>query len=198
MSMSWIDYMYDQVMSDSHDEAVYKAMMKNAALSQCIYVFVEGDSEAVAFPIILEQCGIDLEEFGIVIANYNGVGNLWHTLRLLNNTLSHDRPIVITYDDDIAGKEKIQELTTNPKSAKMLNSPLVTMFPVPSNSVVTYSNDETGGSFEEIFASDYFISSCFKEGIMDASLIQKETSFRNDFKCNSPWLSQINKFGIVN
>jgi len=39
------DIQYDEMLSELHFEAV----MKNEAQKQCIYVFVEGDSEEVAF-----------------------------------------------------------------------------------------------------------------------------------------------------
>ena len=40
------DIQYEEMLSELHHEVV----MKNAALEQCIYIFVEGESEATAAP----------------------------------------------------------------------------------------------------------------------------------------------------
>lgn len=74
--------------SDLHDEAV----MARAAIEQAIFVFVEGDSEELALPLLFTDI-LDLEAVGARIANYNGHGNLRAALRLLKATLTHDRPI---------------------------------------------------------------------------------------------------------
>ena len=91
------DILDEEIFSALHHEA----MMKRAALEQCIYIFVEGDSEEATFQMLLESCGLDFQEYWIVIANYNGIGNLKHAVRLLQRTLSHDRPVIVTYDDDL-------------------------------------------------------------------------------------------------
>ena len=88
MSTTELDCAIEQAISDMHFEEV----MKQATKAQCIYLFVEGESEERAFPILIEETRLDLENTGVIVANYNGYGNLKHTLRLLNKTLSHDRP----------------------------------------------------------------------------------------------------------
>ena len=76
--------------------------MKRATGGQCIFLFVEGDCEAKAIPLILWGA-VDFDALGVRIANYNGRGNLAATLRLLSQTLSSDRPIILTYDYQVSG-----------------------------------------------------------------------------------------------
>ncbi|WP_199780230.1 MULTISPECIES: TOPRIM nucleotidyl transferase/hydrolase domain-containing protein [Enterobacteriaceae] len=101
MGTTMEDIKYDEMLN----ELIFQEVMKNEAKKQCIYIFVEGECEELVFQPLLERCGIDFDTMGIVIANYNGVGNLKHAIRLLNQTLSHDRPIIVTYDDDHEGKK---------------------------------------------------------------------------------------------
>ena len=79
MATTMEDILYDEMISELYHEAV----MKNAALDQCIYIFVEGESEDRTFQMILEdqRCGLAFEENGVVVANYNGIGNLHHAVR---------------------------------------------------------------------------------------------------------------------
>lgn len=178
------DIQYDEMLSALHFEAV----MKNEAQKQCIYVFVEGDSEEIAFQSLLEGCGIDFETDGIVVANYNGVGNLKNMIRLLRKTLSHDRPIIVTFDDDLEGK----------KLAGLTNDSLITFFKIPFSPVVTYKDGSTGGSFEECFTPDCFISSCFKPKAIDRKILNKESDFKKMFDPTRPWASQLAKFILNN
>lgn len=158
-------------------------LMKEAAKRQSIYIFVEGDSEELTFQPLLEDCGIDFKTMGIVIANYNGEGNLKHALRLLSNTLSHDRPVIVTYDDDHAGK-KLQKP----------HNPLITYFKIPSTPVVSYDDASSGGSFEESFPKEIFIASCFQENVIDRALVSKRLDFEKMFDPKVPWVSQLKKF----
>ncbi|RBP77910.1 hypothetical protein EBI01_19745 [Marinomonas rhizomae] len=178
------DIQYEEMWSELHHEAV----MKNEAKKQCIYIFVEGDSEEAVFQSLLESCCLDFETDGIVIANYNGIGNLKHAIRLLRKTLSHDRPVIVTFDDDIEGK----------RISNIIDDPLISAFKIPSSPVVTYSNGEKGGSFEESFPPDCFISASFKPRAIDSKLVGKETEFRNVFNSSKPWVAQLANFIKLN
>ncbi len=170
----------DEIIDALHHEAV----MKRAALEQCIYIFVEGESEEATFQTLLERCGLDFKEYGIVIANYNGIGNLKHSVRLLGKTLSHDRPIIVTYDDDLNGK----------RESKSITSPLITGFKIPITPVVTYSDGSCGGSFEEAFSSSSFLSACFQDGVLQSSFSGIQASFLAIFDETKPWFDQLKRF----
>lgn len=164
------DIQYEEMLN----ALVFEKVMQNEAKKQCIYIFVEGESEELAFQHLLEGCGIDFDKFGIVIANYNGIGNLKHAIRLLHKTLSHDRPIIVTYDDDHEGKK-----------IKKINSPLITYFKIPFSPVVSYNDGSLGGTFEESFPKDCFIDACFQQNVIASSFLSK----RNDFEKNLIQLS---------
>jgi len=174
------DIQYEEAWCKFHQEIV----MKNAAISQCIYVFVEGESEETAVPILLDRLNIDMEDFGIVVANYNGIGNLGHSIRLLGKTLSHDRPVIITFDNDKEGKRIIGTVS----------NPIFTEFPIPLTPVVTYSDGHAGGSFEESFSPETFIRACFTPELIGAHLSNMEVIFRSCFDNARPWFSQVAQF----
>ncbi|HGP1211626.1 MULTISPECIES: TOPRIM nucleotidyl transferase/hydrolase domain-containing protein [Enterobacteriaceae] len=180
MGTTMEDIQYDEMIKELH----YEAVMKNEARKQCIYIFVEGYSEEVSFQPLLEQCGIDFDKNGIIIANYNGIGNLEHAVRLLKKTLSHDRPIIITFDDDLEGK----------KVKKITDDPLITYFPIPLKPVVKYKNGLQGGSFEESFNPDCFIDACFQKHTIDDQVISKKNEFKKIFEPTKPWISQLANF----
>ena len=175
---------YDEMLSDLHHESV----MNNAALEQCIYIFVEGESEEATFQMLLEDSGLDFQGNGIVIANYNGIGNLKHAVRLLRKTLSHNRPIIVTYDDDLEGK----------RISKHLGDPLITDFKVPHEPVVTYSDGSVGGSFEEVFSQQCFMDACFDDGVLEPSFSGEQAVFSSGFDKDKPWFSQLAKFVMKN
>ncbi|WP_259331745.1 TOPRIM nucleotidyl transferase/hydrolase domain-containing protein [Enterobacter cloacae] len=169
------------------DELLFHEVMKNEAKKQCIYIFVEGESEELVFQPLLKRCGIDFDTMGIVIANYNGVGNLKHAIRLLSKTLSHDRPIIVTYDDDHEGK-KINKI----------NTPLITYFKIPFRPIVTYNDGSLGGAFEESFPNDCFIEACFHSNVIGTDLSCKRNDFCRIFDTSKPWLSQLAQFLSLN
>ena len=173
------DIHYEEMFSKLHHETV----MKNAALDQCIYIFVEGESEETTFKMLLEDqlCGLDFEENGVVVANYNGIGNLHHAVRLLRQTLSHDRPIVVTYDDDLEGKAKL----------KYLNDSLITPFKIPQTPVVEFGNGSFGGSFEEAFLPDCFLKSCFEGKVLPSGFKGSLEDFSSSFDKTKPWIPQL-------
>jgi len=180
------DIQYDEMINVLHHEAV----MKNAALEQCIYIFVEGESEETTFQMLLEDqlCGLDFEENGVVVANYNGIGNLQHAVRLLRKTLSHDRPIVVTYDDDPEGKAKL----------KYLNDSLITPFKIPQTSAVEFGDGSSGGSFEETFSPDCFLKSCFEGGVLPKTFTGSLSGLSAVFDKTKPWIPQLAKYSSLN
>ena len=179
MSTTMEDILEDELISKLHNEAI----MKRAALEQCIYIFVEGDSEEATFQMLLENpgCGLNFQENGIVIANYNGAGNLKHALRLLRKTLSHDRPIIVTFDDDLAGKRIVGHL----------NDPLIYSFCIPNKPVVTYTDGTEGGSFEEAFSPRCFLEACFQSGVLEPSFSGTLSDFSAVFDNKKPYLNQF-------
>lgn len=184
MSTTSDDVAGDMAISDLHDEAV----MARATLEQAIFVFVEGDSEELALPLLFTDI-LDLEAVGAKIANYNGHGNLRAALRLLKLTLSHDRPIVVTHDNDpesIASVRKCEK--------QNLLGDLTYLFPIPSEAVVTYPCGHVGGSFEESFPVEMFLNAAFSDGILPADVIRQRASFESAFNPRKPWLRQLQKF----
>lgn len=177
------DIKYEEMLND----LMYKEVMKNEAKKQCIYIFVEGECEELVFQPLLEKCGIDFDTMGIVIANYNGAGNLKHAIRLLNQTLSHDRPIIVTYDDDHEGK-KINKI----------NTPLITYFKIPFSPVVCYNDGSLGGAFEESFPRDCFLDACFQNNVTATSFLSGCNEFDKTFNTSKPWLSQLAQFISLN
>ncbi len=180
-------------MEEAFNELHHEAVMRQATLAQCIYVFVEGESEEAAFPILLERAGVELEKDGIVVSNYNGINNLPHVLRIMGQTLSYDRPIIVTYDNDLDGQRisrKISQYTNNTNHIALLT--------IPSHKVVTYNNGHQGGSFEEAFDPAHFIDVCFAEMFMPAHIVEQKTQFLTDFDVDKPWLSQVCEFCKTN
>ncbi|MBV5330628.1 MAG: hypothetical protein JZU65_23860 [Chlorobium sp.] len=186
MATTLDDIWHDQMLEELH----YEAVMKRAALEQCIYIFVEGESEETTFQMLLEDtsCGLDFEHNGIIIANYNGIGNLKHAIRLLRKTLSHDRPIIVTFDDDPDGK----------RNEKHLNDPLIFPFKIPQSPTVTFSDGSTGGSFEEAFSQQCFIESSFSAGVLPTTFSGTLSEFSTIFEVNRPWFPQLASFVTAN
>ena len=185
MSMTWNDVAMEMAYEARHNEAV----MEEATLNQCIYLFVEGLSEARAFPILLEKAGVNLKELGILLANYNGSGNLVHSLRLLKLTLSHARPVVATVDNDENGAKIILECRSH-----FQEEDLIHLFPIPSRRKVRYPNGHVGGSFEELFSAERFLACCFREEVMEQSLVARKREFARAFDKNKPWYLQVKAF----
>ena len=182
MATTMDDILYDEMIEALHFETI----MEKAALEQCIYIFVEGESEEQTFQILLEDpvCGLNFRKHGVVIANYNGIGNLQHSVRLLQKTLSHDRPVIVTFDNDLEGKRKI----------KYLDDSLFTAFEIPQEPVVKYHNGEWGGSFEESFTPECFMTACFQEGVLPPSFSGTIRDFSSRFIQTEPWFPQLAKF----
>ncbi|PSW92202.1 hypothetical protein C9J52_19130 [Photobacterium iliopiscarium] len=189
MGMTIEEYAMEQVYEDLH----HKAVLHQATLDQCIYVFVEGESEEVAFPILLERAGVKLKKDGIFISSYNGINNLPHVLRLMGQTLSYDRPIIITYDNDLDGQRISRKI-----SQYTVNSNHIALLTIPSHNIVTYKNGHQGGSFEEAFDPVHFINVCFTKAFMPQHIAVQKQQFLIDFDVNKPWLSQVCEFCKIN
>ncbi|MGE3522314.1 MAG: TOPRIM nucleotidyl transferase/hydrolase domain-containing protein [Candidatus Dadabacteria bacterium] len=182
---------YDTLAEDYFAELAKEELFKESALRQCIYLFVEGKSEERAFPMLLHKAGLDIEQLGLVIANYHGSGNLLHCMRLMRRTLSHDRPIIITIDNDVNGvsfQNKYRERNVNKDY----------IFLVPQKPVVTFSNGHMGGSYEEIYPVSFFIDICFTIDIMPENILEKKNAFEKSFDPNKSWFGQIMKFSYKN
>jgi hypothetical protein len=179
------DVEMEMALQDFHD----KAVMKRATQEQCIFLFVEGDCEANAFPELLYGSTDLLATLGVRVANYKGRGNLGAALRLLKSTLSSDRLIILTYDND-------------PESTKSLNGcrkndlidNLVYEFPIPLEPVVTYPSGHRGGSFEESFPPASFIAAAFHESILPFTVRSGCKEFMSSFDPLKPWFTQLKKF----
>jgi hypothetical protein len=183
---AWNDAVKDEAISALQGEAI----MARAARAQAILVFVEGDSEEVALPRLFTDV-LDMDAVGVKIANYNGHGNLRAALRLLKLALSHDRPIIVTHDNDresVASVRKCED--------QGLMGGLVYRFPIPSESVVTYSDGHVGGSFEEAFPVDVFLKVVFSDGILPQGVVAQQASFERQFNPRAPWLRQLRKFAV--
>ncbi len=184
MSTSWEDVARDMAISDLHQEAV----MARAALEQCIFLFVEGESEETAIPILMTDV-IDLDALGVKIANYNGHGNLRAALRLLKLTLSHNRPVIITYDND---PESIMSVEKCKNQGLFTN--LTYELRIPIEPLVTYTNGHCGGSFEESFPLGVFLDCVFNEDILPPNICSKRRSFESVFDRSRPWFAQVKRF----
>lgn len=176
---------YDIIQDLLAESIQWQEASKESALEQCIYLFVEGESEEVAFKILLEEgLGVNFSELGIIIANYNGIGNLKHAIRIMNLTLSHERPMIFTFDDD--DKSLITGLGAQPSN--------IHLFKVPFSPVVTLPNGQKGGSFEESFEPSDFIDACFDTSLLKANPQVIKQDFINIFNSAKPFYPQIVKF----
>lgn len=176
---------FDILLERKSENEQWTIASKESALEQCIYLFVEGESEEAAFRILLEEgLGIKFDEYGVVIANYNGIGNLKNTIRLMNQTLSHSRPMIFTFDDD--DKSLIAKIVDLPCN--------VHLFKVPSDPVVTLPSGEKGGSFEESFDASDFIDACFETTLLKMNPEISKTEFANLFSVGKSFYPQIVNF----
>ena len=176
---------FDVLLDNKSQEEQWAIASKESALEQCIYLFVEGESEETAFWILLEE-GLDIgfDEYGVVIANYYGIGGLSNVIKLMNKTLSHSRPMIFTFDDD--DKSIISKIGNVPSN--------VYLFKVPNNPAVTLANGEQGGSFEESFQANEFIDACFDTTLLKMNPQISKSEFVNFFDTGKSFYPQIEKF----
>lgn len=176
---------YDMMLEDLAQEVRWDEASKESALEQCIYLFVEGESEELAFPILLEEgLGIKFSEFGVSIANYKGGGSLKNAIRLMRSTLGDNRLMIFTFDDE--DPSIIANLGILPNN--------IYLFKVPFKPVVTFSNGHKGGSFEESFESSDFIEVCFETTLLKANPQIIKQDFIDVFDSTKPFYSQIVQF----
>lgn len=178
------DWARDDAIAGLHHEAV----LERAAQEQAILLFVEGDSEEIAFPMLFTDA-LDSQKIGVKIANYNGHGNLAAFLKLLTVTLKHRHPIVVTYDNDPESGAAIEQC----RSAGLISANTY-LFKVPLTPVVKYSNEHTGGSFEEAFPCETFLDAAFCEEVLPKLLVDKREEFEAIFDRTKPWLAQLKRF----
>lgn len=188
MSTTYDDIARDMALECLHEEAKYERAKKE----QCIFLFVEGNSEEIAFPILLAGL-IDLTDLGVVIANYNGIGNLNAMLKFLSLTLSHNRPVIVTYDNDMEGIMAIRKYENS-----QYHSDIIKTFSIPQMNIVNYSNGHSGGSFEESFLLTDFFDCSFKQNILPTEIIEKKDTFIKLFNPQKPWMEQLKKFCALN
>lgn len=176
---------FDVYLDNITQEIQWSDSEKESALAQCIYLFTEGESEEVAFRILLEEgLGINFEKYGVVIANYKGNKNLKNTIRLMSLTLSHARPMIFTFDDDNASLiSGIGQVSGN-----------VHLFKVPHKPTVMLSSGQMGGSFEESFEANDFIDACFETTLLKMNPQISKHEFINFFDHNKLFHKQIEKF----
>ena len=176
---------YDTMQDAIAEELWWDEASKESALEQCIYLFVEGESEELAFPILLEEgLGIKFSEFGVSIANYKGGGSLKNAIRLMRSTLGDNRLMIFTFDDD--NPSIIKSLGVLPNN--------IYLFKVPFTPVVTFPNGYQGGSFEESFDSSTFINACFETTLLKNNPQIIKQDFIDAFDSKKPFYSQIIQF----
>jgi len=181
----WESIQHDVEQDILAQQQQYEEASKESALEQCIYLYVEGESEEIAFRILLEEgLGINFSELGIIIVNYNGIGNLKHAIRIMSQTLSHDRPMIFTFDDD--DKPLIARL------GGLANN--IHLFKVPYSPTITLPDGQKGGSFEESFEPSDFIDACFETTLLKMNPQVSKAEFTNTFIEDKSFYSQIVKF----
>jgi hypothetical protein len=184
MSMTYDDYARDEALA----ELQFEAVMERAAREQAILLLVEGDSEEVALPILFTDV-LEIGTIGLRIGNYNGYGNLLPFMKLLINTLEYPYPIIIAHDNDPASLQGIRQC-----EGWGLITSRVFLFPIPVAPVVSFSDGHRGGSFEESFAREVFISAAFSRGVLPEQLLGEEETFSHSFDPGKPWLAQLGAF----
>jgi predicted ATP-dependent endonuclease of OLD family len=182
---------YDDAMYDDYlDRLVGEEEMKILYLQQCIYLFVEGETEEEAYPELLAKCDLNIDDIGVVVADYNGAGNLIHCLRLLQMTLSHDRPVVVTIDNDEEGLRNLNKAKKYGFDMKH-----ITILPMPSISPsIEYKSGHTGGAFEEMFYCDQFVDQAFCSEFMPGTIVTEKKKFLESLENTSGWFDQLMKF----
>lgn len=184
MSTIWDDLARVGALEKLHQNAV----MARATREQCIFLFVEGTSEEVAFPILLANF-LHLDSVGVRVANYNGHGNMKAALRLLNQTLSHSRPVIVTYDNDPVSQASLERCRK-----QGLLTGLTYPFSIPAAAAVVYPCGHRGGGFEESFPVDLFLDVVFREMVLPREVCAQRSSFESTFVNEKPWLPQVQVF----
>lgn len=170
----------DDVIRDMAADEWYRSQEQEhfeglSKLFHAVYLFVEGESEKRALPILFELANYDHEADSIIICNCGGATQFINALRLLRNTLSSDRPVVILLDNDQEGKDVFNEL-------KALNF---------YNLLIPQDRD---GEFEEIFSEDNFLKACLEDIIARKKTEKQKKKFEQHFDRTQPWSKQFYQF----
>jgi|SRR5215216_72482 len=184
MAMTMDDWAWEMALEDLR----YSTLAEQAAREQCIFLFVEGESEEIAASMLLSGV-LDLDALGVKIANYNGHGNMNAALRLLQLTLSHDRPIILTHDNDPASVASVKKA-----ERQGLISDLVHCLAIPFEPIVEYPCGHRGGSFEESFPVEVFLKVVLREEFLPAGVLSNKDEFKRQFNPGKPWLEQLKSF----
>ena len=189
--MSDFESAYNDAVWDAYiGELVGDEELRFLTYQQCIYLFVEGDTEEEAYPELLAKCDLNIDDLGILIANYHGAGDLIHCLRLLQMTLSYDRPVVVTIDNDEEGQRNLNKLKKYDFDMK-----LITILPMPSiDQPIKYASGHIGGAFEEMFPINHFVDQAFCSEFMPEAIVTKKGKFVGSLQKTSGWFKQLKKF----
>lgn len=187
---------YDDLRLDLEIERYQDDLMKK--ISKGIYkmfLLVEGSCEEIYFNKVF----VELKKSqNMIIANYNGINNLENTIRIICNTLSNNAPIIITYDNDIAGDKEILKIKHSIQNKKIYKNDYLYYFKIPFEEKVNYSDKYKGGSFEEMFDFEIFFNACFSKGLLPEAIIKKKEVVFKEICINRPWIDQIQKILAIN
>ncbi len=187
MGTTFEDIAYEQYLIDREEEQI----RLQSILRYCVYLFVEGFTEERAFPLLFERLNFDFREKGIVIANYNGSGNADASIMLLRQTLSNDRPILFTFDNDEAG----QKIIASPLIKNEQVQGRLWLNPLPDvMRKIEYASGHVGGSFEEMFEQDDFLDCIFTLDGITQEILSLKNELTERFETQKPWRNQVKKF----
>ena len=182
MSMSYSDYAYEEAIAD-----LYKsALKKREKLIQCIYLFVEGKSELLAIPRLLELANYSLEDNAVEIVDIGGAANSKHVVNVLRRTISRERPLVLVLDLDEAG--------INAANHPLIrNDDLTSVVHMPKDPAVEYTNGLRGGTFEDSFDIETLIDATLKTLSSDLRETLSLKSILTNIDIEKPRLNQISR-----
>lgn len=145
-------------------------------------VIIEGDSEEIAFPIISNALGIDLERNGIKLINIKGKDKLRKIKEFLKYIKDSDVKSFVILDKDKSAEKDIEDLIR----ARLLRE----------ENYHIWSN----GDFEDCFSEEQIIKAMekIKKGFeMDTEKLKKERETKSTFKILSEKINKQN-LGILN
>ncbi|WP_372882915.1 hypothetical protein [Psychromonas sp.] len=175
------------VLAAPASDMVYRESLVKSDLAHCIYLFVEDESEKMAFRILLEEgLGINFRKYGIVLAHYGGIDNLKHTVKLMNQPPRYLSPMIFTYGDDLKAKSDIKNFSNMPAN--------IHLFRVPYQPVVHLPDGKVGGSFIESFSPKDFINACFNTTLLKSHPDIRKQDFSKVFHHKKPYYTQIVSF----
>ena len=156
-----------------------------------IFLFVEGDTEEEVLPEMIYEAGYDLADNSIEIANYHGIDNLLHSIKLFRKTLSFQSPVIVTFDNDSKGFKNWNKLTDENNTDFEIKP--IFCYKLPSAKPEIIYSTHKGGSFEEIFELDDFIEACISLEGIPKSVIKSRVEIKKNFIRSESWLEQFKK-----